>query len=178
MKLSGIYYLLSVLPVWAIAAILVAMLKMIVFGRDTKEGHPYDVARSSYLGEYGLAIAILICVTILQQNGGASIPSWLQNKVFQYLSLYASVAVGALVSFYTIPSRSGRLMDIYHDVIVSPVLFFLLFILMPVIRNGTVMEKMSVLFFIVLWLWTVVFDYTHDRINQRRWIQRNRLYLH
>jgi hypothetical protein len=171
MKRVGSYYVLTALPVWATAAIMFAItLAAILVGRDILEGLPYNVAYSAALGDAGLVIGVLIAATILQR-GGANIPNWLQSGTTHILILLASFALGLLVCVLTLSSRSGQVMDIYHDVVVAPIILYLAVTLVPVIYlSGTKMEKTAVLCFVLLWAGLVSFDIKHDRINQRTWI--------
>jgi hypothetical protein len=148
---------------------------MIVLGRDVKEGQPYDVARSSYLGEYGLALFTVIAVTILQR-GGIHIPPWLgwmENYTIQVWMMCIISVLCDIVCVFTIGSRSGHLMDVYHDVVVCPILLYLSITLVPIVWcNGTTVEKVTVSSLFLLWIVSVIFDHVHDRINQRRWLQK------
>lgn len=168
---AKMYSLLTELPILVTAAILFAMLKVIVVGRHIREGQPYDVAPSSYIGEYAMAFGILIGAAVLQR-GGCYVPPWIQQMdgVHSVASFLACVLIGAIVCMKTLRSRGGKAMDIYHDLVVVPV-FIYSAPLVPIIGyNGTLTERIVVLCIIVMQFVLFVFDVKYDRINQRRWL--------
>lgn len=172
-KLVGSYYVLAKLPVWAIAGILFAVTQLpIIVGRDFLEGIPYQVAYSAVIGDVCLALCVLVAAAIIQDEC-THIPMWLQGKT-HIMILVTSVLVGSTVCFFTLDSRSGQGMDIYHDVVIAPLFLYLAVTLLPVIYySGTRSEKRWVVGFIAFWLVLVGFDVKYDRMNQRRWLHNN-----
>jgi hypothetical protein len=170
----GIYYVLYTLPVWAIAGILFLItLVAILVGRDILEGLPYNVSYSAVIGDAGLIIGVLITATILQR-GGAYIPSWFLNEKMHINIIGLCFLLGLFICFLTLGLRSGQLMDIYHDVIIAPLILYFAITLVPVIYyNGTNIEKWAVIGFIFLWLALVVFDIKYKRMDQRSWLQNH-----
>jgi hypothetical protein len=170
----GVIYILSVLPVWATVAILLAVTQFaIIVGRDFLEGIPYQVSYSAAIGDTGFVIVVLIAALILQSRA-VYIPPWLCNRTVHVVIFAASVLLGITVSVLTLHSRSGQWMDIYHDVTSAPLFLNFAIILLPVIYyNGTRVEKLAVFGFITLWLVFVAFDIKYDRMNQRRWLHDN-----
>jgi hypothetical protein len=175
-KFAGGIYLLTVLPIWATAAILFAVTAVaMAVGRDLFEGVPYQVAYSAMIGDAGLIMCVLIAATILQR-GSAITPGWMQNSTIHALILSGSVILGALVSVLTIRSRSGHAMDVYHDVVIGPIFLYLAIILLPIIfKNGSRFEAGATIGFILLWLALVAFDTKYQRMDQRRWLQTHHL---
>ncbi|MFZ1019523.1 MAG: hypothetical protein WAN61_00830 [Minisyncoccia bacterium] len=172
--MHGVYYVLATLPIWATAAILFTItMAAILVGRDIFEGLPYNVAYSAVIGDAGLVIGILIAATILQR-GGTYIPQTLQSGTMQFFLLVCCFVLGITACSLTLGSRSGQLMDIYHDVVIAPMILFLAVTLVPVIYyNGNETEKTALLCFVVLWAGLVAFDIKYKRMDQRSWLQNH-----
>lgn len=174
--LVGSYYVLTKLPIWATAMILYfATLGIIHIGRDYFEGLPYQVAYSAQFGDAALFGVVLLAAGILQQHTGSIIiPQWLESSTVHMATLAASLALGVLVSVLTLKTRSGQAMDVYHDVVIAPIIVYLAITLLPVIYfNGTRIEKVTTVCFILFWLALVVFDIKAERMNQREWLTKN-----
>jgi len=174
MERYGSHYWLTVLPIWATAAILFTFtLAAILIGRDILEGLPYNVAYSAVVGDAGLVISVLIAAGILQRRG-LWLSVWPQTGIGHALIMFGSVMLGIIICVLTLGSRSGQVMDIYHDVIIAPLILYLAITLVPVIYyNGTRVEKMAVIGFVVLWLALVGFDVKYKRMDQRTWLQNH-----
>ena len=173
-KLAGSHYVLATLPIWAKTAIFGLILTTIFVGRDITEGLPYNVAYSSLVGDVGLMIVVLITATILQRKRGGYIPRWLQNKTVHGVIVFTGVCLGATVCMLTLGSRSGQVMDIYHDTVIVPLFIYLAITLVPIICcNGTKTEKRAAFCFVLLWLMLVGFDVKYDRMDQRSWLQNH-----
>ena len=72
-----------------------------------------------------------------------------------------------------IKSRLGKLMDVYHDVVIVPVVIYFAVTLLPVIYlSGTTLEQNFTSLVIVVWLACVFGDIKCDRMNQRRLLER------
>jgi hypothetical protein len=85
--------------------------------------------------------------------------------------LLASVVLSVTICVLTLGSRSGQVMDIYHDVVIAPLILYFAITLVPVIYyNGTKAEKTALLCFIVLWAALVAFDIKYERMDQRTWL--------
>ncbi|MDB5266197.1 MAG: hypothetical protein JWN89_12 [Parcubacteria group bacterium] len=175
-KYVGSIYLLTVLPVWATAAILFAVIvAAMTVGRDLLEGIPYQVSYSAMIGDPGLIMAVLIAATILQR-GTASIPLWLQNGAIHMFILLICVVLGVIVSVSTLRSRSGQSMDVYHDVVMGPLILYLGITLLPIIfKNGSRLEVGATIGCILLWAGLVAFDVKYKRMDQRWWLQTHHL---
>lgn len=99
-------------------------------------------------------------------------------KGFHALIGFLSILLGATMSFYTIPSRWGHIMDIYHDVVIAPMILYFAVTLLPVIYlGGTIVEKVSTICFVLFWIVLVVYDIMNDRMNQRRWLKERGINL-
>lgn len=173
MKLVGSIRIISILPIWTTAAIVTGILMAVPVGRGIFEGLPYNVSYASLVGDMGLMISVLIAATIIQR-GEIIVPKFLQNKTTHFLILLASFALGVIVCVLTLSSRSGQVMDIYHDVILSPLFLYLAVTLVPVVYyNGTRVEKRAVFGFVLLLLVLVGFDINFIHMNQREWLQNH-----
>ncbi|KKU81259.1 MAG: hypothetical protein UY07_C0022G0024 [Parcubacteria group bacterium GW2011_GWA1_47_8] len=178
MNLIGDYYVLANLPIWATAMFLFfGTLGVIHVGRDYFEGLPYQVSYSAQFGDAMLFGAVLIAVGILHR-GGSVVPEWLQSNNAHVAILVTCFAFGVIVSILTIKGRSGKAMDVYHDVIIAPLILYLAITLLPLIwLNGTKTEMVSTTWFIIIWGLLVIFDIKANRMNQRRWLENHGVVL-
>ena len=160
----------------------------IYVGRDIFEGLPYNVAYSSAVGDMGLAVIVLVAAVILQRNarcifqhaGFSFMPAtvWPHRRKPHFLIFISSILLGVIVSFLTIHSRSGQVMDVYHDIVIAPLFLYLAVTLLPVIfMNGTKIEKRATICLILLWAGLVGFDIKYQRMNQRQWLQNHGVVL-
>jgi hypothetical protein len=175
MRYYGSHYILAKLPIWATTVIFATVLMTVLVGRDILEGLPYDVAYSSLVGDVGLMIVVLIAATILKKEK-IKIVWWLESNLMHLGIFSLSVAFGTTVSLLTLSSRSGQVMDIFHDVIIAPLFLYLAITLLPVIiknRKENKAEAIATILCVLLWASLVVFDITHDRMNQREWLQHH-----
>ena len=173
-KITGSIYVLSIMPIWAIVAIFYAVTMLpILVGRDILEGIPYNVSYSAVIGDAGLVISVLIAATILQR-GGADIPQRLQDGATHAMIFFACVGLGMVICAFTLSSRSGQTMDIYHDIVVAPLFLYLAITLVPIIYfNGTKTEIAAVVVFVLIWAALVGFDIKYKRLDQRPWLQNH-----
>jgi hypothetical protein len=167
-QLNGSHRVLSRLPIWASSIIFYAVTMGVVYvARDFFEGLPYQVAYSAQFGDAALAGAVLIAATILQRVG--PLPRWLSSRYFHGVAALVSVGLGSTWWSLDRPAHWG---DIYHHLIIAPLIIYLAITLLPVILiNGRRVEKSSVLCFALFWASLVAFDLTHGRMNQREWLQ-------
>lgn len=148
-------------------------------GRDIFEGLGYQVAYSAKFGDAMLFGVVFIAATIIKREepylrSWFFWTPWLMKGWFHLLVLLGSVALGITVSVLTLASRSGQMMDVYHDVVIAPMILYFAIALLPLIYYaGTKTEKRWTICFILIWLALVVFDIKYDRMNQRQWIERN-----
>ena len=166
--LVGSHYVLSGLPVWASSLILYGVTMGVIYVvRDIFEGLPYQVAYSAQFGDAMLVGAVLVAATILQR--GEALPWWVSCGYFHVISAVISVCFGFAWWSIDRPTHWG---DTYHHLFVAPLILYLAITLLPlIVINGTRVEKLCVLCFALLWAALVVFDVTHERMNQRQWLQ-------
>lgn len=174
MKLTGIYHILAELPIWSIAAILIAITMMAIFiVGEVFRGNPYNVAYSAVIGDAGLVIGVLVASTMLQK-GEVTIPGFLQSTTTQLFLFVASVMSGIIFCFVTLKSRSGQSQDIYHDAVIVPAFLFLGVTLVPVVYyNGTKIEKIVFACSVMLWVCLVIIDIRYRRMDQSSWLKRH-----
>ena len=173
-KRVGSIYVLTVLPIWATVAIFATILMMVLVGRDITEGLMYNVAYSSMFGDVALMDVVLIAASILQRNSRIFIPRWLQSKMTHVFILLMSIILGITVCILTLSSRSGQVMDIYHDIVIVPLFLYLAITLLPVVvLNWTYKEMVATIVLVSFWLALVGFDIKYDRMNQRQWLVRH-----
>lgn len=176
----GIYRILAILPIWATVMILYLVTDGAMYlGRDIFEGLGYQVAYSAKFGDTMLFGVVFIAATIIKREEPYLrswffwVP-WLMNGWFHLLVLIGCVALGLTVSVLTLATRSGQMMDVYHDVVIAPMILYFAIALLPLTYYaGTKIEKRWTFFFILIWLVLVIFDIKYDRMNQRQWIERN-----
>lgn len=166
----GSHLVLSRLPIWASSVGLYAVtLGALFVVRDVFEGLPYQVAYSALLGDAALGAAVLVGATVLHR--GEPLPSLYSCGYFHALAALVSVAFGVSWWFLDRPSHWG---DIYHHLVIAPLIFYLASTLLPVIViNGTKTERICALSCVVIWASLIGFDVTHERMNQRQWLERH-----
>jgi hypothetical protein len=173
--LVGSLYVLASLPTWEVAAIFIFVVLVPMFvGRDYFEGVPYQVSYSAQLGDAGLFVVVLIAADILHRSG-AQIPAGegvTETQEMHFIVWLFSFVICSQLSRVTLKKRSGKLMDIYHDVVIVPLFIYLAFTLLPVIYSyGTWVEQVATACFALLWLALVFFDTKYKRMNQREWLK-------
>ena len=168
-----VYSLLANTPIWALFAVLFILTYGAIFiGRHIFEGVPYEVSYSAFIGDAGLLVTVLIAATVLQR-GHAIIPEWLTADWIHIEIYFGALVLGVIVCAMTLKSRDSKLTDVYHDIVIAPVVVYFGFTLLPVIyQSGNQLEKGSTSFAIVLWLACVYLDVKFGRTNQRRLLER------
>ncbi|MCX6752215.1 MAG: hypothetical protein NTZ87_01810 [Candidatus Nomurabacteria bacterium] len=162
----GGYWILSVLPIWATAFILYMMTMGVIFIlRDRYEGLFYNTSYSAMIGDGALLVVVLMAAGILQR-GETLIPTLLQSGRNHYVVAVWGFSFGVLC--WWLSSDPKQWADIWHNLVIVPLLFYLGIILLPVIfKNGTRAEVVATLFFIVIWIALVGYDKVTQRLNQR-----------
>lgn len=166
-----IYSILKETPVWLLFTVLFALTYAAIFvGRHVFEGLTYQVSFAAFIGDFGLLVSVLIAATILQRTSFET-PYWLKASHLWFA--VAMIILGVLICKTTLSSRDGKVMDIYHDVVIFPIIAYFAFTLLPMIwLYGNTKEQVATFFFIFLWLSCVVFDIMGDRMNQRKLLRR------
>ena len=176
--MRGIYYILWQLQLHVTALVLVGIQLAIPVGRYFLEGRFYNVSRSSFPGDTFLFTIVLIAAALLQGNRELFIPRWLDKANKQLYVLAASFAVCLAVSELTLTGREGQVMDIYHDLVVAPLLLFFAVTLLPLIyKNGSKKQIIAVVFCIMVWVNLVTYDVITERLNQRQWLRNHGVVL-
>ena len=169
---NGIYSILQKSPIWAVTAISLIVLEMVMVGRYFFEGIMYNVSFASSIGDLSLMVVLLIATTILQRPSVDMSKACAFEKVGQIVLMVLCVALGVLVSVFTLKTRNGFQMDIYHDVVVGSFFLFLAITLLPIIfKLGKPSEKVASVCFILIWAFLVWFDASHGIFpSQRQWL--------
>ena len=150
--MQGVYWILSTMPTWAIAAILLTFVVIAVLvGREHIEGFHSELSFRTVRGDAGIVVVALIGSSVIQ-HGPVFMPTWLQFGLV-HLSILLSVAsVGVAFCLYKLRNGEESIVDIYRDVLVTPSLVTLSITLLPVvILNGNTIEKISGSVFVILW---------------------------
>lgn len=168
-SLAGIYYLMAVLPVWALGALVafVALVPLFII-RDRKEGVYYQVSYSAFIDDLALCFAVMVVASIVHR-GAYSPPALWQHWISHVGALVACVAAGALVFKTTKKDRDAQQADQYHDYVVVSMFmyFFATLVATPVWLHGGVIEGVAAWGFIGVWGYFVRFDFKTRRMNQR-----------
>lgn len=178
MDYVGIFGILAGTPLWITIALLYLFTDIAIYlMRTILEGLGYQIALSAKIGDFGLLTVAAIAITILQ-SGHAYIPHWAQNVDTQVGFFLLFVVIGAVVSVATIGIRSGRLADVYHDVVIAPAILFLMVWLVPVIwYNASLFEFTVALLAGVTWVLLIIFDVKQGRMPQREWMANRGIVL-
>lgn len=125
-------------------------------------------------GDLGLVGCLSYGVFVLQR-GNVYIPPTLQNEATQIELLMLSLFLGTVISATTTGLRSGHFGNIYHDVIVAPMILFLAIILIPVVWYNTSWHDISIIAgCIATWIVLIYTDIkVFERFNQRQHLLRN-----
>ena len=132
-RVYGSHYILTVLPIWFTVIMLFIITAVPIYVlRDCFEGIPYNIAYSAIIGDVGLVCVVLIGATILKrvhQQKEYVIAFW-RNISYHVFSL----VIGAVVSYCWWHSNPPIYWgDIYHVIIVVPLLTYLGCTLLPII---------------------------------------------
>ena len=170
----GIHAFLTRTPLWVTVLILYLMTDGAMhIGREYFEGLAYQVAYSAKFGDAALLGVVFIATTILQR-GNVVLPKLLTKVWMHRAIVLVGICLGSAVSWLTLPARSGQIMDIYHDVVIAPMILYFAVTLLPVIYlAGKRAEKVSTVCFILFWLALVVYDTGSNRMNQRNWLEKH-----
>ncbi len=178
--MKGIYWFLWQCPMWAIALALCFLIIGILFIiRDWREGLPYNISVASQQGDLALIGIILIGVEILKRQTFSA--SWMGNFNFQLILLLVSVIFGIVYQWIVVVSskRWGTAADAFHNLLIAPLLVFMLGSTVPVILScGTRLEWNFAIFLLSVWLATLVFDWVHGRLQQTKWLANHGVDLH
>lgn len=172
-ELHGIYSVLTAYPILGVGAILITLSTVLILvGRDIFEGLPYNVAYASSVGDLAIVFGVLVGIQILQR-GQVQMPYFLWHPSAQVGLGMSCFVLCLCMCIKTLRSRKGKGTDIYHDVIVAPLLLYLSLIVWPVVSSGgTRGERYAFNFAAALWAGLGVFDILCKRINQRPWLER------
>lgn len=162
--------LLAVMPIWfTFAVVFFLCIGILPLGRRYFEGFPYNIALSSAYGDVALIVCVMIGTTVLQRAGA---PEWLHR----YQLAIGVVSVGVGIFDATVIAggfRKNTVIDNYHNVVVVPLLLYLvLFTELPIVFDrGKLAEFSGFLICGGIWVATLVYDWTEGRLQQTKWLQ-------
>jgi hypothetical protein len=173
MKLVGIYYVLFNTNIWVMLAVLWFVVdKMTRLIRKKTEGFDYQIARTPDYGDPAIVTALLMTVSILQSQP-VEPPALFNNLSNQVLACIFFTIVGGAAYVATKESRSGRLGDLFHDIVLFPILLFLVVALLPILWTyGSWIQIAAVpaiATFMSALLWH---DTKHNKLKQREYLLR------
>lgn len=170
--LVGVHWIFANVPLWLVAGVLYISTDVAMhIGRDRMEGLGYQVAYSAKIGDGVLFITVLMIATMFQDGRALHIPDWLQSDLVHVTIFWMCLMLGVVVCLLTLGSRSGQVMDIYHDVVIAPALLYLAIVLLPVVwYNAKRWEWLVVGAVAAIYILTVQYDIAQKRMNQRKWL--------
>ncbi len=171
------YEFLIYCPLWVIVLFLATITDVIIhLMREKQEGIGYQVAYSAKIGDLALLGIVFIAITVLKR--GVVLPHWLMNNNLHYAIILTSISLGIIVNSSTLETRSGKIADIYHDIVIAPMFLYFFIVLFPVIYfGGYKYEKISAISFVLLWASLVVYDILTERMNQREFLKKRGIKL-
>ncbi len=163
-NLVGSHKFLEWMPVWGTAFILyMVTIGMIFLLRDLFEGLFYNTSYSSMLGDGALCAVVLMSAEMLKR--GESPPQWTQSLKFHVGAAIVAVLFGFTWWSLDHPKQLG---DIYHHLVIAPLLFYFALTLLPLILGrGTTREVVATFAMILIWASLVVYDGFSQRLHQR-----------
>lgn len=137
---------------------------IIFVGRRILEGRFYNVAFSSWVGDAFLIGIILITKGVLTRDSASS-----YSLCWHAAAIVSSLLVGILVN-WIVPAKQW--MDIYHNLVVIPLLFYLVVFVSSytILFHGSPMQKVVAAACFIMWFALAVYDWTSGRIDQRVWL--------
>lgn len=162
----GVFKLLAVVPMWAIALfILVTTIAVPFIIADRATGLFFNFSYSGVVGDACLIVVVLIGVTVIQR--GAPLPLWFAGVWPQVILATICIAIGVLLVTMSTPWPIETWPDRYHNASVVPILLFLVpMMILVIFFNGTRIEWSIGLLLVMIWAVLVVYDFHDNRMNQ------------
>ena len=168
--LSGGHNFLNAYPLYVYALIYVFFYSLLLIGRWHYEGRAYDIAYSSKFGCLSLAIFVIIGAGIIQQENFHP-ANWIESRAFHLITIFVSIVVAFIFIFITRPKEK---MDRWFALVDLPLLFYFVITVIPIYWYGNVTQKIVGFLLLLLWLIWVIIDIKNDRLDQRKWLRKNR----
>jgi hypothetical protein len=173
-NLHGSHYWMILFPYWFLAVV------MIFFGwgvlflfRNHFEGLAYDISFASVIGDTGLIGIVMIAAEIIKGQGAVP-ANWLRSLHFHFFCGVLAIALGIILLAKVNREKGwlGEYADQYHNIVIVPMLAYLLLTLLPVVFiYGSDVEKAATVFFLILWFSLVFFDFKTKRLDQQDWLR-------
>ena len=162
-------YLLGELPIWATAFLLfMATFGVVFILRDRCEGVYYNTSYSATLGDGALFAIVIMAVEILKRRE----KNWLPGPPYHIVGACVAVIFGLIWWVFDRPEQRA---DIYHHLVIAPLLCYLGITLLPVIiKDGRMAEVVVAACLILVWAGLCVYDAKTDRLSQRSYYNLGR----
>ena len=92
-----------------------------------------------------------------------------------WLPIGAAIAIGAgfQIDDYNSNKGCGTITDCYHNVVIAPLLTFLIGIVLPIIwTDGKVYEQITAIVVICAYFALVFYDVRTERVNMTKWVAK------
>ena len=167
---AGHYFLSLLHPFWLYMLFFFGGYLLLMGGRWVFEGRPYNVARSADVGDFALTAFVTLAANVIQRPSFHP-ASWMESGAFHWIVVCTSI----LVIIYFLLQKPRYTMDVFHAVILAPLLFYFIVITAPIYWcYASWTEKIIGLFLLLIWVALVIYDTKADRMDQRRWIARHK----
>jgi asparagine N-glycosylation enzyme membrane subunit Stt3 len=131
----------------------------------------YQVSASAFLGDIALTIFVYTGATMI--NSGNFDPiGWLGSQGFHWVIIGVALVCSLVYYKNTKPKYLG---DVYHAVVILPLFMYFILVLVPVYYYYCSFSQGLVgLGLLLFWVLSVVYDMKEERLDQRKWIKKNR----
>ena len=175
--LYGSHHFLNVCPIYIVIIVSVILYSGILILRKIYEGKAYDVALSSMFGDNIFLLAFIIGAGLILKQPNYQPSSWMESPIFHWVVAGCGILASLIYGTITKQIYAG---DRYHAFVLFPFYFYLVITCAPVYYDQPGSNWLFVLGIGLLlgWFILVIIDIKFDRMNQRKWIDKNRLDWH
>src|SRR3989344_5673004 len=167
---------LTSFPEWQIFAILFFLcIGVLPIGRLLIEGRSYNISYASAYGDIALILMALIAKEILYQHPA---PEWLSSHLYQRVAFWICVFAGIVSDAVAVKTGRGwgTLMDFYHNIVVVPLLLYMLATAIPLIfTQGTWSDRGYTFLLAGIWIWTFIADALTGRLQQPEYLETHQI---
>ena len=169
-ELVGSYWFLNQFPIFVYIVIYVLFYSILLVGRWMFEGRAYDVALSSKYGDMALGAFVVYAASMIKQQDFQT-KEFMQDPGFHWIVVIVSIVITLI---YIIITKPAREMDIWHGIITVPLFLYLIGTIAPVYYYASSSELALGVLLIAIWIILVIYDVLSGRMDQRKWIHKNR----